>query len=102
MHRTSRIGEGVGVIVSRRARSWIAYRHLRAKITGALRCPEYRITSTKNAIDTSELAEASCRLIKADIDAVRSELTLMGSNVCVFAGLLYLEKRLSFLLGFAQ
>lgn len=97
VHRSSSLGEAVKRFVSRRAHWWFAYNDLSARIVRKLGYPACRITSVQNAIDTRGLIDARIRLTDEALEGIRQELGLHGNNVCIFAGGLYPDKRLGFL-----
>jgi glycosyltransferase involved in cell wall biosynthesis len=98
LHRASRAGEVVKGFMSRRVHWWFAYNDLSADIVHSLGYPQDRITSIQNAIDTGQLVRAREQLANRDIERVRQQLGLRGSNACIFTGGMYRDKRLDYLL----
>lgn len=95
----SRIGEAVKAAASRRVHWWFAYNDLSARYVRELGFPAERITPVQNAIDTHALALAGAAVTGSEIADLRSGLGLKGSNVCLYAGAMYREKRLPFLIA---
>lgn len=97
-HNASVIGEGAKRFMSRHVHWWFAYNNLSAGIVRSLGYPEDRITSVQNAIDTRRLVAAKRTITQQKTDHIRSELGIKGDNICLYAGGMYPEKRLDFLL----
>ena len=95
----SRIGEAAKAAMSRRADWWFAYNDLSAGYVRELGFPAQRITSVENAIDTRELVAAGETVTEGELAALRSSLGLAATNVCLFVGGMYREKRLPFLIA---
>jgi len=76
---------------------WFAYNDLSAQVVKELGFPVERITSVQNAVDVQAMSTAREALNHADMLIARQELGLIGDNVAVFAGGLYDDKRLPFL-----
>lgn len=98
-HRASALGEFIKRQMSRKVHWWFAYNDFSASIVQSLGYPAERITSVQNAIDTRHLVALREHLSEGEVDEVRQELGLQGSNVCIFSGGLYSDKRLDFLLA---
>ncbi|HEU4561391.1 MAG TPA: glycosyltransferase family 4 protein, partial [Longimicrobium sp.] len=98
-HTASALGEAVKRLMSRRVWWWFAYNDASSAVVRELGFPAERITSVQNSIDTRALVEARSRLAPADLERVRAELGIVGEHVCVFAGSIYSEKRIDFLLA---
>jgi len=88
--------------VSRHADWWFAYNDLSAKVVESIGFPSDRITRVKNTIDTASISRAFDDLSNADIEAARESLGSASSNIAVFTGGLYPDKRLPFLFEAAQ
>lgn len=101
-HAVSRVGETVKRVVSRRPHWWFAYNDLSARIVRDLGFPTDRITAVQNTIDATALREQRARVTGAQLDDLRRQLHLTGTNVGVFTGGLYAEKRLEFLIAAAH
>lgn len=97
-HTASALGERVKEVMSRRVWWWFAYNDASSEVVRELGFDPRRITSVQNAIDTRGLVEARGRLTPAELDAVRRGLGITGEHVCVFAGSIYAEKRVDYLL----
>lgn len=95
----NRLGEAAKTFMSRRAHWWFAYNELSARYVRELGFPAERITVAQNAIDTSALAAAGAAVSDSTLEALRTELGLSGTNVCLFVGAMYREKRLPFLIA---
>jgi L-malate glycosyltransferase len=91
------LAEKIKRMVSTRVHWWFAYNELSASIVRDLGFPSERITSVQNAIDTRNLINALSKLSAGDVGRVRRELGIEGTNVGIYAGGMYFEKRLPFL-----
>jgi glycosyltransferase involved in cell wall biosynthesis len=94
----SSLGEFLKRRVSRRAHWWFAYNAKSAAVVQSLGFPADRTTLTQNAIDTRSLITAARAVDPSALTALCDELQLSGRNVCIYAGAMYRDKRLSFLL----
>jgi glycosyltransferase involved in cell wall biosynthesis len=84
--------------LSTKAHWWFAYDDVSARYVESLGYPHDRITSVQNAIDTRFLSRAYQSLTSADISRVCQQLDIRSQYVCIYAGGMYPDKRLSFLL----
>lgn len=84
--------------LSKHVHWWFAYNDLSARIVQAMGFPRERITSVQNAIDTRSLTESLQRVSQKDSEAVRVELGINSENVAIYAGGMYPEKLIPFLL----
>lgn len=96
-HEASGLGEALKAFTSTRVHWWFAYNAMSQRIVERLGFPPERITSVQNAIDTRRLSEHYRSLSPTDVDRVRRTLQLQGTNVGLFIGSMYPEKRLDFL-----
>jgi glycosyltransferase involved in cell wall biosynthesis len=96
--RASTLGEALKRSVSRRVDWWFAYNMRSVEVVRGLGIAPYRITCVQNAVDTSALTALREALPREQVDALRARLGLSSGHVGVFAGSLYGEKRLPFLL----
>jgi glycosyltransferase involved in cell wall biosynthesis len=94
----SYVGEFLKRNLSKRAHWWFAYNERSAAVVRSFGFPTSRITLTQNAIDTRSLIAAARAVEPCKLESIRHELSLKGENVCIFAGGMYGEKRLPFLL----
>jgi glycosyltransferase involved in cell wall biosynthesis len=92
------LGEFLKRGVSKRVHWWFAYNARSAAVVQSLGFPANRTTLTQNAIDTRDLIAAARAVDPSTLKAIRVELRLTGRNVCMYAGAMYRDKRLSFLL----
>jgi glycosyltransferase involved in cell wall biosynthesis len=60
--------------------------------------PAKKITVVQNAIDTVNLKKYYAEITAAELDQLRNELGITGSNVGIYCGAMYREKRLDFIL----
>jgi glycosyltransferase involved in cell wall biosynthesis len=90
--------ERVKRCVSTRVDWWFAYNALSATVVRNLGFPRRRITHVNNAIDTAALIRARVALLPATIHATRAVLGIKSTNVAIYTGGLYEEKRIPFLL----
>lgn len=100
--RASRIGEWAKRHMSTRVHWWFAYNRLSAEIVQDLGFPQERISDVQNAIDTTALVRARRAITKEGETKLRADLGLSDSNVAVFVGGMYTEKRLGFLVRAAE
>ncbi len=96
--KANEIGEILKRIMSRRVHWWFAYNDLSAAVVKRLGYPEERITSVQNAIDTRELVAAQEHVQQDELDCLKSKLGIRCSNMCIFVGAMYPDKRLRFLI----
>lgn len=84
--------------LSKRVHWWFAYNDLSSGVVRDLGYPSDRITSVGNAIDTRALIEHRAALLDQELEEMRSSLGLGSSQVAVYTGGLYSNKRLEFLI----
>jgi L-malate glycosyltransferase len=101
-HEAHAIAEGVKRLMTRRVHWWFAYTETSATWVQQAGVPRTRLTVVNNAIDTSTLVAQRSKITADDIVALRTELSIVGRHVCVYAGGLYAEKRLRFLVEAAD
>ena len=92
------LGEFLKHRVSRRVHWWFAYNAKSAAVVQSLGFPADRTTLTQNAIDTRALIAATRRFDPSALRGLCDVLELRGRNVCLYAGAMYRDKRLLFLL----
>lgn len=97
-HTASPIGEWIKRLVSSKVHWWFAYNNMSAKIVRQLGFPPEHITVVQNAIDTRQLTQVLQSITHMDLEGIRRELSLQSENVALYAGGMYPEKRISFLL----
>lgn len=88
--------------LSRRVHWWFAYNNLSAGVVRDLGYFRARITSVGNAIDTQVLIEHRAALFDEELKKVRSSLGIRSSQIAVYTGGLYSNKRLEFLIEAAK
>lgn len=96
------LGEWIKRQVSTRVHWWFAYNEMSARVVREIGFPSERITLVQNAVDTCFLTRALQELTQVQIEKVHQELNLHSHNVGIYAGGLYLEKRIPFLLESLQ
>jgi glycosyltransferase involved in cell wall biosynthesis len=101
-HSASRIGEWVKRRVSRWPHWWFAYTEGSAEVVRQLPYPSERITAVQNAIDTVALRRRHDSVSELELTELRSRLGVESRNVAIFAGGLYADKRLTFLIEAAR
>jgi glycosyltransferase involved in cell wall biosynthesis len=101
-HRASALAEAVKRVLSRHVDWWFAYNATSVGVVRDLGYPPERITCVQNAVDTRSMSAARDALSDEDVAAVRRDLQLEGEHVGVFAGALYDDKRLAFLIAAAD
>jgi glycosyltransferase involved in cell wall biosynthesis len=77
---------------------WFGYTEETKRFITSLGYPEERFTVFNNAVDTGALAAVAEKATPERLAARRSELGLVGQNICVYVGGLYNEKRVAFLI----
>lgn len=87
---------------ARRCDWWFGYTEETRRHLMSLGFPGERITVFNNAVDTSALTDLSSQVTEERLAARRRELGLEGSNVGIFVGSLYLDKRIDFLIASAR
>ena len=98
-HNASRIGERFKRFMSRHVHWWFAYNDLSAGIIRSLGYPEEKITSVQNSIDTCHLVEIHQKITQLQLKEFKRKIGIKGDNVCLYAGGMYPEKRLDFLIN---
>ena len=98
-HNKSRIGELVKRFMSRHVYWWFAYNDVSAGIIRSLGYPKKKITSVQNSIDTCNLIKMHQKITKFQLKEVKRKIGIKGDNVCIYAGSMYYEKRLDFLIN---
>ena len=78
---------------------WFTYNDASSAVVRDAGFPAGRITNVQNAIDTRQLAAMLQDVTAAEIEELRGSLGIRGENVCVYAGGMYADKRLAFLLS---
>jgi len=96
---SSDIGEGIKRFMSRHVHWWFVYNDLSAEILQSLGYPKSRITSIQNAIDTRRLIQEKQKIAPQQLGRIRRKAGITGSNVCIYSGGIYPEKRPDFLLA---
>lgn len=76
---------------------WFGYTDETRRHVEALGYPPERITVFNNAVDTTALTELSAGIDEAEVARIEASLGIAGTNLCVFVGGLYPDKRLDFL-----
>ena len=93
--------EKVKRVLSKRVDWWFAYNERSAAVVRQLGFPEERITLVQNAIDTKSLTNTHNMLSLQAIESAHASLGLDSTNVAIYTGGLYEEKRIPFLLEVA-
>lgn len=101
-HTASRPGEAVKRLVSRWPHWWFAYTEGSAEIVRRLPYPADRITVVQNATDTMALQKRRASVDDELLAALRRRWGMRSQNVAIYAGGLYPEKRVRFLLESAH
>lgn len=92
------LSEKIKKYMSKHVHWWFAYNALSAKIIESFGYPSKRITIVNNSIDTLYLRNKANSITKDELDKIKKESNIKGSNICLFVGGMYKEKRLSFLI----
>ena len=98
-HQASNLSETVKRFMSRKVHWWFAYSDLSARVVTSLGYPADRITVVQNALDAKSLIKARSAVSAQQLADIRDEIGIEGSNVCIYAGSMYADKRLDFLLN---
>ena len=101
-HRASRAAETVKRLISRWPHWWFAYTEGSAEVVRQLHYPLDRITAVQNAIDTSGLRLRRALVDDKELAALRVRWGIQSRNIGIFAGGLYADKRIPFLLSSAR
>ena len=99
---SSSLRERIKARLSRLPVWWFTYNDRSTEVVRCLGFPEDRITTVNNAIDTRELVELRAATTPATVASLYERLGIRGQDVCVFAGGLYPEKRLEYLIRSAD
>lgn len=86
---------------ARQADWWFGYTEMSRPLIQRSGFASDRITILNNAVDTVTLSRQFASVSPKELVSLRNKLNLLGTNVGVFLGSLYGEKRISFLLGAA-
>lgn len=89
-------------IMATRVDWWFAYTDQTKSHVASLGFPENRITVFENAVDTSETMTAREKITPTERAAIASRLGIKGSNVGVFVGSIYPDRRLDYLMDAAN
>lgn len=98
----NQFSESVKSLASKHVHWWFAYNQTSANIVRDLGFPAERITLVQNAVDTRFLTESLKNLSVEKINQTRAELNIHSNHVGIYAGGMYPEKRLDFLLEAIQ
>lgn len=96
------LGERWKRLWATRCEWWFAYTHGSGRHVLSLGFPAERITVFNNAVDTAETRDKAAAVTELRLQELRRELGLVGTNVAIFVGGLYEEKRLDFLVAAAR
>lgn len=77
---------------------WFCYTPKGKEIVESLGYDASSITIVNNSVDVRSLIEEKTRLRDEDVRKLKDELNLSGSNIAVYCGGMYKEKRIQFLL----
>lgn len=98
----SRPGERVKALTSRHVHWWFVYTNSGAAVVAQLGFPADCITVVQNAIDTTLLRRAQKNIHQSELQQIKDTLGIRGSNIAIFCGGLYPEKRLDILVQAAD
>lgn len=98
----SGLGEWAKRVMTTRPLWWFAYTEGVARSVAQLGFERERITVIQNSTDSEALGRERTAVTDAEARAARAELGVSGSNVALFVGSLYAEKRVEFLICAAQ
>ena len=77
---------------------WFPYTEQGASILRQYGYPVEHITVVQNSVDTTLIKEAMASITPKKLDSLRSSLNITGTNVGLYCGGMYANKRLDFLL----
>jgi len=95
-------GEWIKRRISTHVHWWFAYNETSARVVREMGFPAERITIVQNAVNTRFLTQTLQNLTSEQIEQTRQQLGLKSEHVGIYAGGLYPEKRLPFLLEALQ
>lgn len=95
------ISERFKRFIATRVDWWFAYNDMSARLVAGFGFPPERITSVQNSVDISDLIKEIASVGPDELSSLRATLGLCGSNVGIFIGGLYKEKRVPFLIDAA-
>ncbi len=90
--------EGFKRIVAKRADWWFGYTDMSVPLIERSGFPRERITVLDNAVNTVEFSNMFHSVKPEALRRLREDLELQGSNVGIYVGSLYEEKRIGFML----
>lgn len=98
-HTAHALGEKLKMLLSRHVDWWFSYNKLSTQVINEdIGFPKGKITTVQNAIDTKALQHSLKSLRPQHLNDARAQLGIKSQNVAIFAGGMYEEKRLGFLL----
>jgi glycosyltransferase involved in cell wall biosynthesis len=89
-------------VVARRADWWFGYTEMSRPLIERSGFPRERVTILNNSVDTTALRTDVDAVSNEDVEIFRREHGLGGSNVGLYLGSLYAEKRIDFLLSASE
>jgi glycosyltransferase involved in cell wall biosynthesis len=95
----SQVGEAIKRFMSRHVHWWFVYNETSAAIVRGFGFPADRITNIQNSIDTRQLRQAVVGTTDEEVRQIRDRHGLRGSNVGIYVGGMYEEKRLPYLVA---
>lgn len=100
--RPNGLRERFKVWTSRRVDWWFGYTDMSVPLIARSGFPADRITVLDNTVDTADMAAMRVQVDGARIARLRAELGLAGSQIGIYVGSLYAEKRIDMLLDAAR
>jgi glycosyltransferase involved in cell wall biosynthesis len=97
-HRVTSLGERLKGFMTRHVSWWFAYTEESARAVADTGFPQEKITVVHNSIDTRGMAKLAQSLTQKDLNRAREAIGLKGFSNAIFAGGMYPDKRLEFLL----
>ncbi|HLF35584.1 MAG TPA: glycosyltransferase family 4 protein [Cyclobacteriaceae bacterium] len=94
----NRFGERIKRWMSRHVHWWFAYNDLSARVILSLGFDERRITSVQNSVDNEENMRLYDQITEDEINRFGKENDIVSTNICLYTGSLYPEKRIVYLL----
>lgn len=97
-HNASKLGEWIKKKIIRQVWWWFTYNELGSQEVIKSGFPRERITPVMNSIDTKQLIALSKQITTEEINLEKEKLNIDSSNIAIYAGGLYEEKRIDFLI----
>lgn len=81
---------------------WFSYNATTTAVVESFGFPQTRVTEVQNAVETTEMSRDARSITNEERQQLRAKYGVMGSNVAIYVGGLYHEKRIGFLIAAAD